>query len=102
MVKKEKRWIALGIILVIWFLAADAYWVSKDRDFHNCILENSTHLLKNDRISSLTDGNTIYWQECSWLIGAGNYWDTPSGMSYLEVIFLIPVMYRYRFHLWLR
>lgn len=97
--KKAKRWIFVSVFFAAWFLAADAYWMAKDRDVSGCVLEKSTELLKNGRASSLIEGKEVYWDECSWVMGAGNYWHSPKGMAYWEMIFLSPVIYRYRFDL---
>ncbi len=99
MEKKAKRWIVVAVFFAAWFLAADAYWMSKDRTVSNCVLHNAAELFKNGRTSLLIEGKEVYWEECSWVMGAGNYWNSPKGMAYWEMIFLSPVIYRYRFDL---
>ena len=97
--KNLKRMIVSTLLLGSWFLIADAYWVAKDREESKCQFENATELLKHGRITEIFEGKTIFFQQCSWVMGAGNYWDSPRGMAYWEIILLVPVIYRFRFDL---
>ncbi len=97
MEKKARRWIFLPIITGIWFLIADAYWMSKERVVTKCVLDNATELYKHGITPDIYDAKAIFWAECSWVAGGGNYWNSPSGMAYWELILLTPVIHRYRF-----
>lgn len=97
MKKHAKRLIVVAIILGVWFLTADAYWMSKQRSYEKCTLDNAAELLKYGRTADLIGGKEIYWEECSWVMGAGNYWNSTRGMAYWEILYLMPVLGRYRF-----
>lgn len=96
---KSKRLAFATICLVVWFVIADAYWMAKDRVVSKCRLENGTELLKNGRVEKISDANWIFYEECSWAEGAGNYWESPRGMAYWEILLMGPVIYRFRFDL---
>lgn len=92
----------------LWFLAADAYWRSKERTVENCTLSNAVELLKGiSKELPLSDSessrSTIYLtqrivREACWLTeGGGNWWDSVRGMAYWEVVLLAPIAYRFRF-----
>jgi hypothetical protein len=95
--KNLKKLIISIIILGAWFFTADAYWISKERAVQKCEFENSIELLKHGRIEEITDAKFILYENCSWVMGAGNYWNTPRGMAYWEIILLLPVIHKLNF-----
>lgn len=95
---KRKKIITVAIGIGIWVLVADAYWMSKVRSVNQCVLHSTTELMKNGRIDQVIMGKEIYWEECSLVEGADNYWDSFRGMAYWEVMMTLPVAYRYRFN----
>jgi hypothetical protein len=104
---KWKKLFVLIFLFFLWFLAADAYWKSKERDVQRCRLSNAVELVKHsipDRyFESITDGNILFngrsmvHEHCSWEIGGGWDWDSMLGLSYWEIILTAPIIYRYRF-----
>jgi hypothetical protein len=100
---KSKRFTITAILIFVWFLIADAYWTAKEREVGKCSLSNATELVKNGisvgTSDALTDAVALYDTRCSWVIGAGNYWNSPRGMAYWEMLLMGPVIYRFRFDL---
>jgi hypothetical protein len=97
-----------GLFFIVWFLAADAYWMSKERDVAKCKLTSTIELVKHtlpdhyfdkpmDNEMTLINAMYAVAKKCSWVIGAGNYWDSPQGMAYWELLLLTPVITRFRF-----
>ena len=96
------------MMLALWFLVADAYWMSKARNVEQCAVDKATEVVKHTLYKDYFHINTEYAGApiskaqneyrniCSALEGVGYYWDHSSGMAYWEVILTMPVMYRYR------
>ena len=108
MTDKSKRIMIIGLLLVVWFVIADAYWMSKKRSVARCTIEASTDLIKHTtdkwyfRHEGWDDGGGEYFNaarmvrdHCSWTEGAGNDWDSFRGLAYWEAILTLPVVYRY-------
>lgn len=97
-----------GFCFAIWFLAADAYWMSKEREVEKCRLASAIELVKHtlpkgsfDELTAndmtLINAKYAVAKQCSWVIGAGNYWESPRGMAYWELLLLLPVINRFLF-----
>lgn len=105
------KWMRLGVFgfcFAIWFLAADAYWMSKEREVAKCKLVSAIELVKHtlpmgafdeptDNEMTLIYAKGAVAKQCSWVIGAGNSWESPRGMAYWELLLLVPVINRFRF-----
>lgn len=108
------KWMRLGIFgfcFAIWFLTADAYWMSKEREVAKCRLASAIELVKhtlpNGSFNELDESKANEtmlinaWlavaNPCSWVMGAGNYWESSRGMAYWELLMLVPVINRFRF-----
>ncbi len=94
--KNLKRLMLLTVMLGSWFLTADAYWVAKEREERKCEFEKKTELLKYGKITQIYQDEIPIRRYCSLAMGAGYYWNSTDGMAYWEIIFLAPVMYRFR------
>lgn len=102
MAKTKKNIGVLLIALAAWFMIADAYWMSKERVVAKCSLDKASELVKQNLIGSniydgLIDATALYDTQCSYAMGAGNYWRTPKGMAYWEIVLLLPVINRFGF-----
>lgn len=107
MILKSKRLVNVAFCLVVWFVIADAYLMAKEREVGKCSITNATELIKSgvrvgifdETPDALTDAKALYDVRCSWVEGAGYYWESPSGMAYWEILLMGPVFYRFRFDL---
>ena len=107
---KMKKIITTAIMLAIWFLLADAYWVSKERDIERCILNASTELIKHStgqwffrneawvgNGGEYFNASLLVGDHCRWAEGKGNDWNNISGLAYWEILVTLPVIHRYKF-----
>lgn len=97
----KKRFIFAALFLVIWFLVADAYWVSKQRDVDKCSI-NPALIEMNFKFHLIAKGQYLEAEEfarndCSRAEGNGSHWMFSSGLSYAELLLLLPVANRIRF-----
>ena len=110
MADRRKKVMIFGLLLAVWYVIADAYWVSKERDVNNCILQKSTLLISNtlhqeyflDIRESMSSAyfwaNAMVDDECSSAEGLGSDWTSFSGLAYWEAIILVPVIHRVSFN----
>jgi len=68
------------------------------RDIRSCSHGKATELITH-KVIALDDGElymtrAMLKDECGWVMGAGNYWNSASGMAYWEIFILIPVIHR--------
>ena len=110
MTDRRKKIMIIGLLLVVWFVIADAYWVGKERDVKKCTLEKSTLLISNtlyqeyfrvyrDSMSSAyLLATAMVDDECSSAEGFGSDWTSFSGLAYWEAIILMPVIHSVNFN----
>ena len=106
---RKKKIIKIALLLALWFLVADAYWMSKAREVGNCIVDKSNELVsKNlhqnyfDIRNDVDDSQHFRAAEmvefhCSIAQGVTSYWNHIDGMAYWEILLTLPVIHRYRF-----
>ena len=106
---RKKKIITIAMMLALWFLVADAYWMSKERSVEKCVIDKSTELvsrnLYNDYFRTMRDSSDFQYtyarflveERCSWAEGGGYGWNNYSGLAYWEIFVTLPVIYRYRF-----
>ena len=103
MTKKAKAAIAL-IVLGVWILIADSHWKNREREIALCIHSMTTYnyisniLVLEIDIESSYQFRRIARVICLENIGGGEKWGTPPGMSYFEMILLLPVIHRWSWH----
>ena len=99
MAGRRNKLMLIGLLLAVWFVIADAYWMSKERDINKCKLDKASefmqHKTSNSMYAELTDILAVYENQCSWAEGAGYYWNSYKGLAYWEAILTLPVVYRY-------
>ena len=98
-------------MLALWFLLADAYWMSKERKEEICVLDKATELVGKNLYPGFLhryeyDNNSLMFmnarrmigEQCG-LIGGGGYysWNHIYGLAYWEIILTLPVIHRYKF-----
>ncbi len=98
-----KIYLKIIALLFLWFLVADAYWVTKERKVEQCSFLAANDVLKNklEYVDNLEDGlynlMLFYRKRCSFAEGSGWLWDNPHGMAYWELVLLLPVANRFQF-----
>jgi hypothetical protein len=113
MATARKRLVLFVVAVGFWFLAADAYLISKERAYENCTLTHATELVKTGRevlsFSNRKDAredNELVLYRATQIVskrcktiegGVGHWWDSVRGMAYWEIILLAPVAYRFHF-----
>ena len=99
----SRRWLGFTIVgMVIWVLVADVYWVSKERALYDCITQGLINFALKHRVNpeiveidrAGTWASEYIESSCSYLHGRGNEWNSKEAMSFVEIIILIPVIYR--------
>ena len=96
----KKKIIFIFVVFVVWFLVADAYWVAKQRAVAQCannpfsvelILEHDQNLSSLGSDFALRRARLEALSECSLVEGAGHAWFSAKGLSYAEIVLLLPV-----------
>jgi hypothetical protein len=99
MAGRRNKLMLIGLLLAVWFVIADAYWMSKERDINKCKLDKASefvqHKTSDNIYAELIDKLAAYEFECSMAEGAGYYWNSYKGLAYWEAILTLPVVYRY-------
>ena len=98
-VAMNKKRISIAVVfLAFWFLVADAYWFSKARAVESCSIDAAfveliaRHDVASGRMFGLA--RDIATQYCGSAEGVGKPWYLSSGLSYAEIILLLPVANR--------
>ncbi len=92
-----KRIVVSFLLLAIWFFVADAYWTAKGRSVAKCAnnpVSLGIILQYDENNLGFNHAKLTVLSDCSAAEGNGHGWFSARGMSYAEIVLLLPVASR--------